>query len=125
MAAQRSDLSRNLPRKRSRASGPDLVRFSILCRPGHTADSLSLVVTDRTSPTAPGLVLTGDTLFRGGVGGADADSEASKAWLAAQLYESLFHRLLTLPDQIQIFPARSAGTLRQLRSGRPPSRPLG
>jgi glyoxylase-like metal-dependent hydrolase (beta-lactamase superfamily II) len=84
------------------------VRIGILCTPGHTADSISILVTDRTRGAAPRLVLTGDTLFPGGVGRPEAGPGATEAWLAGQLYESLFRRLLSLPDPVEIFPAQGA-----------------
>ncbi|MDP2700565.1 MAG: MBL fold metallo-hydrolase [Candidatus Rokubacteria bacterium] len=84
------------------------VRVGILCTPGHTADSISILVTDRTRGAAPRLVLTGDTLFSGGVGRPEPGPGATEVWLAGQLYESLFRRLLSLPDPVEVFPAQGA-----------------
>ena len=84
------------------------VRVGILCTPGHTADSISILVTDRTRGSAPRLVLTGDTLFSGGVGRPEPGPGATEVWLAGKLYESLFRRLLSLPDPVEVFPAQGA-----------------
>lgn len=79
--------------------------------PGHTPESISLVVTER--PGAPPWgVLTGDTLFVGDVGRPDLLSAAG--WtaddLARRLYRSLHEQLLTLPDETRVFPAHGAGS---------------
>ena len=82
--------------------------------PGHTPESVSLLVFDRTvSETDPKAVLTGDTLFIGDVGRPDlmAAPGLSATALAEQLYSSLREKLLTLPDETLVYPAHGAGSL--------------
>jgi hydroxyacylglutathione hydrolase len=85
------------------------VSLSILHTPGHTPDSVSILVTDRTRAKEPWFVLTGDTLFSGGVGRPDLIGAGSETMLAEQLHESLRSKILTLPDHIEIFPAHFGG----------------
>jgi hydroxyacylglutathione hydrolase len=85
------------------------VGIEILHTPGHTPDSVSLLVTDRTRAPEPWFVLTGDTLFSGGVGRPDLLGAGQERGLAAQLYESLRGRLLALPDHVEVFPAHFGG----------------
>ena len=83
------------------------VSLSILHTPGHTPDSVSILVTDKTRASEPWFVLTGDTLFSGGVGRPDLIGAGSEAMLAEQ-HESL-GRIMTLPDHFEIFPAHFWG----------------
>lgn len=80
--------------------------------PGHTPESVSVVVWERGTDAEPWGVLTGDTLFIGDVGRPDLLS--SSGWtaedLARQLYRSLHEQLLTLPDSTRVFPAHGAGS---------------
>jgi len=90
------------------------VRLKILETPGHTPESISIVVFDlNTSHTRPHAVLTGDTLFIGDVGRPDL--RAALGWSATQLggmlFDSLHTKLLTLPDESLVYPAHGAGSL--------------
>jgi glyoxylase-like metal-dependent hydrolase (beta-lactamase superfamily II)/rhodanese-related sulfurtransferase len=90
------------------------VTIQVLETPGHTPESISLLVFDlQTSATIPYAVLTGDTLFVGDVGRPDL--RASLGWSAAQLgsllYDSLHQKLLRLPDTSPVYPAHGAGSL--------------
>jgi len=85
------------------------VRLTVLHTPGHTPDSLCLLVTDQTRAPEPWFVLTGDTLFSGGVGRPDLLGEGAETALAEQLYDSLHDKLLKLPDHIEIYPAHFGG----------------
>ena len=76
--------------------------------PGHTPESISLVVTDRTRGDAPWFVLTGDTLFAGGVGRPDLSGDGAEGPLARELHASL-RPLLTLPDHVEVYPAHFSG----------------
>jgi hydroxyacylglutathione hydrolase len=80
--------------------------------PGHTPESISVVVWKRGCDAAPWCVLTGDTLFIGDVGRPDllSASGCTASDLARQLYRSLHERLLTLPDATRLFPAHGAGS---------------
>jgi hydroxyacylglutathione hydrolase len=83
-------------------------RVKVLHTPGHTPESVCLVVTDLRRGTDPWFVLTGDTLFVGAVGRPDLPGKAREN--AAELYESLHRKLLTLPDDLEIFPGHFAGS---------------
>ena len=83
--------------------------LSILHTPGHTPDSVSILVTDKTRASEPWFVLTGDTLFSGGVGRPDLIGAGSEAKLAEQLHDSLHSKIMTLPDHLEIFPAHFGG----------------
>src|SRR5262245_57445555 len=90
------------------------VRLQALETPGHTAESISLVVFDcESSATEPQAVLTGDTLFVGDVGRPDL--RVALGWsasdLGALLYDSLHDKLLALPDDCVVYPAHGAGSL--------------
>lgn len=80
------------------------VLLKILHTPGHTIDSISILVSDTTRSTDPWFVLTGDTLFVGDTGRPDLDGNPE------QLYESIWGKLLTLPDSVEMFPSHYAGS---------------
>src|SRR5579859_6323683 len=83
----------------------------VLETPGHTSESICLVVTDEEKSSLPWAVLTGDTLFIGDVGRPDLSPSHSPAQLAGMLYESLHSKLLALPDNVLVYPAHGAGSL--------------
>jgi hydroxyacylglutathione hydrolase len=85
------------------------VGLKVLATPGHTPDGVSLLVTDRSRATEPWFVLTGDTLFSGGVGRPDLLGIGAERRLAEQLYDSLRGRLLALPDHLEVYPAHFGG----------------
>jgi glyoxylase-like metal-dependent hydrolase (beta-lactamase superfamily II)/rhodanese-related sulfurtransferase len=80
--------------------------------PGHTPESISIVIYPEGIGTTPYGVLTGDTLFIGDVGRPDllASVGVTAEQLARQLFHSLHERLLTLPDETRVFPAHGAGS---------------
>lgn len=89
------------------------VSVEILATPGHTPESISIVVWDSASDEDhPYGVLTGDTLFVGDVGRPDllASAGTSADDLARRLYHSLHEKLLVLPDDTRVFPAHGAGS---------------
>lgn len=109
------------------ALGPR-VKLTALETPGHTPESISILIFDADAtlpptpagdgsaegnPDVPWAVLTGDTLFVGDVGRPDL--RASLGWkaedLGHMLYDSLHRKLLTLPDSTRVYPAHGAGSL--------------
>ena len=81
----------------------------ILHTPGHTLDSVCLLVTDKRRGDAPWFVVTGDTLFVGSVGRPDLAGREKE--MAGQLFETLRGKLLTLADEVEIFPGHQAGSV--------------
>jgi glyoxylase-like metal-dependent hydrolase (beta-lactamase superfamily II)/rhodanese-related sulfurtransferase len=90
-----------------------LGNIEILARhtPGHTPESISLLVSDTTRSPEPWLALTGDTLFVGDVGRPDLVGSDAARELAEDLYDSLFSGLLKLDDSVLIYPGHGAGSL--------------
>jgi len=90
--------------------GRTILRF--LETPGHTPESISVLVIDAGAGGKAEAVLTGDTLFIGDVGRPDLlGAKVGAAVLAGQLYDSLHAKLLTLPDSVKVYPAHGAGSL--------------
>ena len=84
-------------------------RAKVLHTPGHTPESICLVVTDLRRGTDPWFVATGDTLFVGAVGRPDLPGKAREN--AGELYDSIHKKLLTLPDDVEIYPAHFSGSM--------------
>lgn len=86
------------------------VELEIRHTPGHTPESISVVVHDGSE--TPYGVLTGDTLFIGDVGRPDLLSSrgVTSEELGGLLYDSLHQQLMTLPDAVRVFPAHGAGS---------------
>lgn len=90
--------------------GKVLLRF--LETPGHTPESISVVVIDQHESEEPAAVLTGDALFIGDVGRPDLlGARISANELAGMLYDSLHQKLLKLPDSVKVYPAHGAGSM--------------
>jgi hydroxyacylglutathione hydrolase len=88
------------------------VTLRFLETPGHTPESISILVIDRAKSPEPEAVLTGDTLFIGDVGRPDLlGARMSAKELAGLLYDSLHGKLLKLPDSVTVYPAHGAGSL--------------
>ena len=88
------------------------VKLQFLETPGHTPESISVLVFDREESEKPTAVLTGDTMFIGDVGRPDLlGSVMSPRDLAGMLYDSLHQKLLALPDEVKVFPAHGAGSM--------------
>jgi glyoxylase-like metal-dependent hydrolase (beta-lactamase superfamily II)/rhodanese-related sulfurtransferase len=87
------------------------VRLRFLQTPGHTLESVSVVVTDPERGGAPAAVLTGDTLFIGDVGRPDLAENHTPQELARLLYDSLREKILKLPDDVLVYPAHGAGSM--------------
>ena len=96
------------------------LRIRVLETPGHTPESICLVVTDTERSGTPWAVLTGDTLFLGDVGRPDLSKTHTPEQLAGLMYDSLHSKLLRLPDDVLVYPAHGAGSLcgRKMRAER-------
>jgi hydroxyacylglutathione hydrolase len=96
------------------------MRITALETPGHTPESMCLVITDEEKSSAPWAVLTGDTLFLGDVGRPDLSKRYTPAQLAGMLYDSLHNKVLKLADHVLVYPAHGAGSLcgRNMRAER-------
>ena len=84
------------------------VLVDVLHTPGHTPDSICLLVRDLRRGDEPWFVITGDTLFVGAVGRPDLAGRERE--MAAQLHDTLHRKLLTLPDELEIYPGHQAGS---------------
>ena len=93
---------------------PELGEVALEVRhtPGHTPESIAVVVFEHAADPVPWGVLTGDALFVGDVGRPDLLTSVgfSADELARRLYRSLHEQLLSLPDETRVFPAHGAGS---------------
>ncbi len=94
--------------------------LSVLETPGHTPESVCLVLTNSEQDDEPWAVFTGDTLFIGDVGRPDLSPTHTPAQLADMMYDSLHRKLMNLPDKTLVYPAHGAGSLcgRNMRAER-------
>jgi glyoxylase-like metal-dependent hydrolase (beta-lactamase superfamily II) len=83
-------------------------RATVLHTPGHTPESICLLVTDLRRGTDPWFVLTGDTLFVGAVGRPDLPGKAREN--AGDLHDNIHAKLLTLPGDVEVYPGHFAGS---------------
>ncbi len=88
------------------------VTLEIMSTPGHTPESISVVVREHAEDEVPYGVLTGDALFIGDVGRPDllASVGVTADELGRMLYDSVQHKLMGLPDAVRVFPAHGAGS---------------
>jgi glyoxylase-like metal-dependent hydrolase (beta-lactamase superfamily II) len=84
------------------------VFVDVIHTPGHTPDSICLLVTDKRRAEQPWFVLTGDTLFVGSAGRPDLAGRESE--MAAQIHDTLHARLLTLPAEVEVYPGHTSGS---------------
>jgi glyoxylase-like metal-dependent hydrolase (beta-lactamase superfamily II)/rhodanese-related sulfurtransferase len=88
------------------------VTLEVMATPGHTPESISILVFEHPSDETAYGVLTGDALFIGDVGRPDllASVGVSAEELGRMLYDSVQRRLMGLPDEVRVFPAHGAGS---------------
>jgi glyoxylase-like metal-dependent hydrolase (beta-lactamase superfamily II)/rhodanese-related sulfurtransferase len=88
------------------------VTLEIMETPGHTPESISLLVYEHATDTVPYGVLTGDALFIGDVGRPDllASVGVTAEELGTMLHDSVQNKLMGLPDEVRVFPAHGAGS---------------
>ncbi len=85
------------------------LEVELLETPGHSPDSLSFLVRDNGRPV---MIFTGDLLFVNDVGRPDLrDADEDPGALAGKMYDSLHEKILTLPDEVKVYPAHGAGSL--------------
>jgi glyoxylase-like metal-dependent hydrolase (beta-lactamase superfamily II)/rhodanese-related sulfurtransferase len=85
------------------------LEVELLETPGHSPDSLSFLIRENGQPT---VIFTGDLLFVNDVGRPDLrDADEDPSALAGKLYDSLHEKILTLPDEVKVYPAHGAGSL--------------
>jgi len=87
------------------------LRLTAIHTPGHTDESISYVLADLSTGQAPVMVFTGDALFVNEVGRTDLYGPAEAPRLAANLYDSIFHRILPLGDGVILCPAHGGGSV--------------
>ena len=85
------------------------VGFTCIHTPGHTPDSMCVLF---TAPGGPGRLVTGDTLFVGKVGGTGYGEDARAE------YDSLHGKLMTLPEDTEVWPGHDYGTAPSSTIGR-------
>lgn len=85
------------------------VTAKVIHTPGHTLDSICLLVSDNRRSKEPWFLLSGHTLFVGSAGRPDLRGKEEQ--MGAILHYSLFNKLLTLPDHLEIFPGAQAGSV--------------
>ncbi len=87
------------------------VTFKVLHTPGHTPESTTYLLLDEAGQ--PHSIFTGDTLFIGDVGRPDLAQKAgsvTKEDLAGWLFDSLRSKIMTLPEEVMVYPAHGAGS---------------
>lgn len=87
------------------------IRLTALHTPGHTDESMSYTLTDLDTGKEPAMVFTGDALFIGEVGRTDLYGPEEAPRLAANLYDSIFNKILPLGDGVILCPAHGAGSV--------------
>ncbi len=88
-----------------------MVKLEILYTPGHTPNSISILVTDKARADLPWMILTGDLLFVGSIGRPDLAGAEILEEQVKNLYDSLYGKLQRLPDYLEVFPAHGQGSL--------------
>lgn len=88
------------------------VTLEIMATPGHTPESISVLVYEHADDATAYGVLTGDALFIGDVGRPDllASVGVTQEQLGAMLYDSIHNKLMALDDAVRVFPAHGAGS---------------
>lgn len=86
-------------------------RMEVLFTPGHTPQSISLVVTDLVRSAEPEMILTGDLLFVGDIGRPDLPGHQILEGQVRNLYDSLYVKLAKYPDHMEVYPAHGQGSL--------------
>jgi hydroxyacylglutathione hydrolase len=86
------------------------MKVTVIETPGHTPEHIVYLVADRSRGEAPVALFSGDTLFVGDVGRPDLFPGIAEK-LAGELHDSLYGKLMALPDFCEVYPAHGAGSL--------------
>lgn len=86
-------------------------KLEFIKTPGHTPNSMSILVTDTARSSEPWMVLSGDCMFVGDIGRPDLAGEELVAEQTLNLYDSLYNKLGKMPDSLEVFPAHGEGSL--------------
>jgi len=86
------------------------LELSVLETPGHTEESITLVLVDTEVSREPYMVFAGDTLFAGDIGRTDFFGPERKAEMAEKMYEGITRKILPLGDGVILCPAHGAGS---------------
>ncbi len=86
------------------------IRFSVIETAGHTPESICYLATDTARGETPVALFSGDTLFVGDVGRPDLFPGRAEE-LASSLYDNLHTKIMTLPDECEVYPAHGMGSL--------------
>ncbi len=86
-------------------------RMEVLYTPGHTPNSISLLVSDLVRSPDPAMLLTGDVLFVGDIGRPDLPGAEILDEQVRNLYDSLYRKLADLPAELEVYPAHGQGSL--------------
>ncbi|KUG20305.1 MAG: MBL fold metallo-hydrolase [Methanomicrobiaceae archaeon] len=87
------------------------LELSVLETPGHTIESITIVLKDRSTSDDPLMAFTGDALFAGDVGRTDLAGEDTREMMSALLYDSIHEKILPLGDDVVLCPAHGAGSV--------------
>ena len=87
------------------------LELSVLETPGHTEESISLVIKDRDVSADPFMIFSGDTLFTGDIARTDFYGIDRNAEMAAKIFDSITKKILALGDGVIVCPAHGAGSI--------------
>jgi hydroxyacylglutathione hydrolase len=87
------------------------LELSVLDTPGHTEESISLVLKDKEVSLQPYMVFCGDTLFSGEIARTDFFGQERKREMAEKMYHSIVTKILSLGEGVIICPAHGAGSV--------------
>jgi len=85
--------------------------LEIIETPGHTDESISIMVTDRDVSDDVYMIFTGDSLFAGEIGRCDLYGDENTARMAEAMYTSIFKKILPLGDNVIVCPAHGSGSI--------------